>query len=194
MVIYGPCSAVLVWDSLHHLFLEKQYRVSAVQLILPLCLFRINGKSIHSIYNKQFYNLLETGKDYYYRILNRSTMDWRKLHLGRVSRFFTILRKELVEESNQPRCYMFDDTTLNKSWIKIERINHVFDHVKGNCILGYKLLLMCFFDGLSKKQLKAQYTKKREKENPDYTLTDSRFACKRLIAAVRELGKGCLSV
>lgn len=82
------------------------------------------------------------------------------------------------------------DTTLEKCGMKIERISRVFDHVKGTCVLGYKLLLMCFIDGrstlpvdfslhrergkkgdcgLAKKQLKAQYTKKREKGNPDYT-------------------------
>lgn len=225
------------------LSLEKQCGITAVQLILSLCLFRIHGESIHSIYNKQFYNLLETGKNCYYRMLNRSTMDWRKLQLGMVSRFFAILRKEQAEESKQPRCYIFDDTTLEKRGLKMERISRVFDHVKGGCVLGYKLLLMCFFDGrstlpvdfsihrekgkkedcgLTKKQLKAQYTKKREKGDPDYirlqesdlskiesaiammkrawkagihadyTLTDSWFTCESLIAAVRELGKGCV--
>lgn len=223
--------------------LEKQCGVSAVQLLLSLCLFRINGESIHSIYNKQFHNLLETGKNCYYRMLNRSTMDWRKVHQVMACRFLAILRKERAEENKQPRCYIFDDTTLEKSGIKMERISRVFDHVKGNCVLGYKLLLICFFDGrstipvdfsihrekgkkgdsgLTGKQLKAQYTKKRDKENPDYTrlqesdlskvestiemmkrawkagihadytLCDSWFTCEGLIAAVRELGKGCV--
>lgn len=228
---------------LRRLCLEKQCGVSAVQLILSLCLFRINGESIHSIYNKRFYNLLETGKNCYYRMLNRSSMDWRKLHSGMVSRFFAILRKEQAEEGGQPRYYIFDDTTLEKRGMKMERVSRVFDHVKGNCVLGYKLLLMCFFDGrstlpvdfsihrekgkkddygLTKKQLKAQYTKKREKGSSDYirlqesdlskiesaigmmkrawksgihadyALTDSWFTCESLIAAVRKLGKGCV--
>jgi hypothetical protein len=48
---------------LHRLSLEKQGGISAVQLILSLCLFRINGESIHSIYKKSFYDLLDTGKE-----------------------------------------------------------------------------------------------------------------------------------
>ena len=35
------------------LSLEKHDGISAVQLILSLCLFRINGETIHSIYKKR---------------------------------------------------------------------------------------------------------------------------------------------
>ena len=53
------------------LSLEKHDGVSAVQLILSLCLFRLNGESVHSIYKKNFYELLDTGKNCYYRMLTR---------------------------------------------------------------------------------------------------------------------------
>lgn len=36
--------------------LEKQAGVSTVQLILSLCLFRIAGESIHSMYKKSYYD------------------------------------------------------------------------------------------------------------------------------------------
>ena len=61
------------------LSLEKHDGISAVQLILSLCLFRINGETIHSTYKKNFYHLLETGKNCYYRMMVRQTMDWRRL-------------------------------------------------------------------------------------------------------------------
>ena len=44
------------------LSLEKHDGISAVQLILSLCLFRINGETIHSIYKKNFYHLLTKTK------------------------------------------------------------------------------------------------------------------------------------
>lgn len=44
------------------LSLEKKSGISAVQLILSLCLFRIAGESIHSMYKKSYYDLLDTGK------------------------------------------------------------------------------------------------------------------------------------
>ena len=42
---------------LNRLSLEKQAGIPAVQLILSLCLFRIAGESIHSIYQKSYYDL-----------------------------------------------------------------------------------------------------------------------------------------
>ena len=45
--------------------LEKPQGVSAVQLLLSLCLFRAGGESIYSIYKKGFRELLDTGKNCY---------------------------------------------------------------------------------------------------------------------------------
>lgn len=59
------------------LSLEKHDGISAVQLILSLCLFHINGETTHSIYKKNFYHLIETGKNCYYRMMVRQAMDWR---------------------------------------------------------------------------------------------------------------------
>ena len=46
-------------------------------------------------------------------------------------------------------CVIFDDTTLEKTGRKLEHITKVFDHVRMNYVLGYKLLLCLFFDGKS---------------------------------------------
>jgi hypothetical protein len=42
--------------------LEKQQGVSALQLIISLCLFRFNCESIFGMYRKDFHSLVETGK------------------------------------------------------------------------------------------------------------------------------------
>ena len=47
---------------LRHLSLEKQAGISAVILIMTLCLFRINGSSIFGAYKTNFGGLLNTGK------------------------------------------------------------------------------------------------------------------------------------
>ena len=164
--------------------LEKQAGIPAVQLILSLCLFRIAGESIHSICKKSYYDLLNTGHNCYYRMLRRATMDWRKLLLGMALRFLAILRKEHAENTS----YIFDDTTLEKTGLGIEQISRVFDHVQGKCVLGFKLLVCAFFDGkstipidmslhcekdkkkdfgLTAKQRKNRFTKKRKEEDPD---------------------------
>ena len=121
-------------------------------------------------------------------MLRRANMDWRKLLLGMALRFLAILRKEHAENTSENISYIFDDTTLEKTGLGIEQISRVFDHVQGKCVLGFKLLVCAFFDGkstipidmslhcekgkkkdfgLTAKQRKNRFTKKRKEGNPD---------------------------
>ena len=61
---------------LRHLKMEKQQGVSASLLIVLLCLFRMCHESIGSFYSHQFYGLFQSGKNCFYRMYNRSSMDW----------------------------------------------------------------------------------------------------------------------
>jgi hypothetical protein len=176
-------------QTLRRLGLEKQQGVSALQLIISLCLFRFNGESIFGMYRKDFHSLVETGKNCYYRMMGREGMDWRRLLLRMCVRFFAILRKEHAEETEQPRCYIVDDTTLEKTGISIEGISRVFDHVKHKCVLGFKELILAYFDGrttipvdfslhrekgkeknygLSDEERERQFSKSRDENNPDH--------------------------
>ena len=176
-------------QTLRRLELEKQQGISALQLIISLCLFRFNGESIFGMYRKDFHALVETGKNCYYRMLNRESMDWRILLLRMCVRFFAILRKEHAEETEQPRCYIIDDTTLEKTGVSIEGISRVFDHVKHKCVLGFKELILAYFDGrttipvdfslhrekgkekdygLSDEEREGQFSKQRDQKNPDH--------------------------
>ena len=73
-----------------------------VQLILSLVilhiLFRINQTSIIGMYNAHFYDLLETGKNWYSLSMNRSEMNWRIVLFSTFCR--TIVRKYNGRESS----------------------------------------------------------------------------------------------
>lgn len=174
---------------LRHLSLEKVSGVSAVTLIVSLCLFRINGTSIFGAYRKRFNGLLGTGKNCFYRMMLRPSMDWRSLLLSLCDRFLAILRKENAERTDAPRCYILDDTTLEKTGRYIENVSRVFDHVGGRCVLGFKLLLLAFSDGTSTlpvdfslhseqgkkgdfglrvEERKKQFRAKRKQSDPDH--------------------------
>ena len=127
---------------LSRLSLEKQQGVSIAQLILSLCLFRVAGESIHSLWRKRFHGLLETGKNCYYRLLGRVWMDWRLLLLRVSTRFCAIVRREGAEDTQQPKCFITDDTLLEKVGLTIERVSRVFDHAARKCVLGFKLQLL----------------------------------------------------
>ena len=64
---------------LSRLSLEKHNGVSALELILYLCLFRIVGESIYSICKHKIYELSNHGKNCFYRMMIRPLMDWRRL-------------------------------------------------------------------------------------------------------------------
>ena len=105
-------------------------------------------------------------------------------------RYMCLLRKYgEVPQSDTTTCFIIDDTVLEKSGVRMEGISRVFDHMKGRCVLGYKLLLCAFFDGkttipfdfslhqekgkqgncgLTRQQLKKAYHTKRNTGNPDY--------------------------
>jgi len=134
---------------LRHLSMEKREGVSAATLILALCLFRINGTSIFAAYSNRFYGLLNVGKNCFYRMMLRPGMDWRRLLAGVVCRFYAILRKKKAELHEEDRCYIIDDTTIEKTGTRMERVSRVFDHVKGRCVLGFKLLLLAVTDGVT---------------------------------------------
>ena len=151
--------------------MEKVQGYSLIQLIMAVCMFRVCGETIHSAYMKRFHGLVTTGKNCYYRLLERESMDWRRLLIAMNTRFHAILLKEKITASEGTKCLILDDTTLEKTGIHMEGISRVFDHVKGHCVLGYKLLLCAYSDG--KSTLPVDFTIHCEKgRDKTYGLTD----------------------
>ena len=169
--------------------LDKKRGVDMAQLILSLILFRINQKTVGAMYEARFHGLLETGKNCYYRLMNRSEMNWRVVLLGMACRFRSIVRKYKAEEPSESQCYIVDDTTVEKTGFHLEGLSRVFDHVRHVCVPGFKLLVLAIFDGrstyacdlslhrekgtegdygLSRKERKLQFHKDRREGAPGY--------------------------
>ena len=129
--------------------LDKMRGRDMAEQILAMMAFRILGESIGFMSKTKFYGILEVGKNCFYRLLARPEMDWRILLLSMARRFHSIVHKEKAEETNAPKCYIIDDTTVSKTGLHFEGLSRVFDHVLGKCVLGYKLLILAFFDGRS---------------------------------------------
>ena len=98
---------------LSRLSLEKHDGVSASELILSLCLFRIVGESIHSICTHKIYELTNHGKNCFYRMMIRPQMDWRRLINHFALRYMCLLRKYgEAPQSKTTTCFIIDDTVL----------------------------------------------------------------------------------
>ena len=62
-------------------------------------------------------------------------------------RYICLLRMySETPQSNTTTCFIIDDIVLEKGGVRMEGISRIFDHVKGRCVLGYKLLHYAFFD------------------------------------------------
>ena len=169
--------------------LDKMRGRDMAEQILAMMVFRILGETIGFMSKTKFYGILEVGKNCFYRLLARPEMDWRILLLSMARRFHSIVHKEKAEETNAPKCYIIDDTTVSKTGLHFEGLSRVFDHVLGKCVLGYKLLILAFFDGrstytvdlsihresgktgdysLSREERSMQFHKERIEGKPDY--------------------------
>ena len=86
-------------------------------------------------------------KDVYYDVKNNEFIDWRTLLLLHAKRFRFLMLQNQSTIINGIRAIIFDDTPIEKTGKKTEKLSGVFDHVSGGYIFGYKLLVCGFWDG-----------------------------------------------
>jgi len=216
------------------------YKVKEVLSLLLVMVVTANNTVLSSL-SYLYGNGIDIGKDVYYRLKNSEKICWRRIlwHIG--MKFVQVTESNNTTADTKPHYLIFDDTTVEKSGKKMEFLGRVWDHVKQRSIIGFKILVMLYWDGkssipldfsihrekgkrelypygMSKKDIRRQYSKKRVKESEsvkrikeldinkiemmlkmfysavhrclkiDYVLVDSWFTCESLIKAV--VGEG----
>ena len=168
---------------------EKAQGYTLTSLFISLLIMRLWGKTIASATSNHFHGLCAVSKNTLYRALLNARIDWRMLLTKITLRFHAILREHQVDTNEHDTCAILDDTTFQKSGIRIEGVSKVFDHVTHNFIYGMKCLTLALSDGkscypidfslhrekgkkkdygLTLKQRKEQFKEKRNAKNPDY--------------------------
>ena len=168
---------------------EKTQGYTLTSLFISLLIMRLWGKTIASATSNHFHGLCAVSKNTLYRALLNARIDWRMLLTKITLRFHAILREHQVNTDEHDTCAILDDTTFQKSGIRIEGVSKVFDHVTHNFIYGMKCLTLDLSDGkscypidfslhrekgkkkdygLTLKQQKEQFKEKRNAKNPDY--------------------------
>ena len=167
-------------------FKSKGFEVSV--LLLSLLVFRLRSESICRM-QKPGKNFLEKIDDNtFYRLMNNQWMDWRKLLMGFAKQFAAHVKVK-GEVARKTTCFVLDDTDIEKTGKTIEFAGRIFNHVTKLYPLGFKLLLLGFWDGkslvttdfslhrekgkkgnygLSEKELGAQFGKKRDCKSPGH--------------------------
>ena len=168
---------------------EKAQGYTLTSLFISLLIMRLWGKTIASATSNHFHGLCAVSKNTLYRALLNARIDWRMLLTKITLRFHAILREHQVDTNEHDTCAILDDTTFQKSDIRIEGVSKVFDHVTHSFIYGMKCLTLALSDGkscypidfslhrekgkkkdygLTLKQRKEQFKEKRNAKNPDY--------------------------
>jgi hypothetical protein len=161
----------------------KEQGYSLIVIITNLIFIRLEGMSINGE-TKTGNSTIDDNT--FYRTLNDPRIDWRKMLLSFALQFTRIIKKKTQMDENLTRCFVVDDSLLEKSGKTIEGISRVNNHVKGGFTFGFKLLLLGYFDGkmlipsdfslhresrknnfgLKQKEEKKQFKSKNPKDSP----------------------------
>lgn len=164
---------------------QKGYSLTSLFCIL-LSLPYLGHSTVNGFLNSSLSNYVKARKDAFYRLKNKSGIDWRSVLWFFASKFISITSKENADQG--VKCLIFDDSVMPKRGKRIERISRVWDHVSNRSVLGYKILVGMYWDGVScipvdfsihrekgqkkgnpfglkKKELKKQFKKQRDKDS-----------------------------
>ena len=115
--------------------------ILALMMMRPLLLLN----SVHSLYRSEFQKITTMKKDAIYRLQNRERMPWRKILYGVAKQCQTLTHPQKVVANTS--AFIIDDTTDARVRRHIENGSCVFDHVIGKTKLGFKDLVLGYFDG-----------------------------------------------
>lgn len=126
----------------------RGYSFASVFSIL-ICMPFINQKTVHSMTNGLIKSHIKARKDVFYRLKNNPSINWRYILWLFVNKFIGYVYKQGNDFGETIRCLIIDDSTLEKSGRRIENISRVWDHVAHRFVLGFKILVMGYWDGTS---------------------------------------------
>ncbi len=139
----------------------------SVSLLYMLIIIRLlkGNNSIHSLWKNNFFNFIESGKNGFYRFLLRPQTDWRRV-LSYVSvKYRQTVGQNSISKPKTEACFIVDDTVIEKTGLKIEGISKVFDHISDTFLLGFKMLVLGYNDGISTQACDFSLHRENSKNN-----------------------------
>jgi len=126
---------------------QSGIRVTMIMTTLLIMLFYRN-RNIHSYFSRQYGKQAkrEGSKNPYYDLLGNEKISWRTI-LYLYAKQYLRLSSRFATYSGKIRALIFDDSPIEKSGKKIEAVSKMHDHVTGQFLFGYKLLVCGYWDG-----------------------------------------------
>ena len=131
---------------LHRCGIRKRHGYSIRSLIQIIFALPFTGKNFYRgiVINED----ADVGKDAAYDFLKCPNYNWRQLLLILGLRVYGVFNRLTSEEREQ--VLIFDDSTYDRSRSKkVELLSRVFDHCTGRFLRGFRLLALCWSDGVS---------------------------------------------
>ncbi|MCP3967213.1 MAG: transposase [Lentisphaerae bacterium] len=132
--------------TLHRCGVRKRHGHSVRSLIVTIFTLPFVGKNFFRgiVIN----NNLTFGKDAAYEVLKGCNSNWRRLVLAIGIRLYTFFNK-LTDETRES-VLIVDDSPYDRSRSKtVELLSRVWDHSNGRFIKGFRMLTICWSDGVS---------------------------------------------
>ena len=127
---------------------SKGYSIQDIFLTLLILPFA-SIASVNAIYKSNMAEFIKAKKDVFYDLKNNPNMNWRKLLYIFVKIAFRIINKRSESNDKNPKCFIVDDTSSEKTGCKIENVGFIHNHTSNTWILGFKMLALGFWDGKS---------------------------------------------
>ena len=120
---------------------------------------------------------LAFGKDAAYQLLKATTYNWRRLLIRLAQRLHSLFNR--LTEEDRETVLIIDDSSYDRSRSKlVELLCRVYDHSTGRFLKGFRMLTVCWSDGVSCLPL-------------DFSLLSSADAKKRLCDNQKVIDKRC---
>jgi hypothetical protein len=144
----------------------KKMGISIMKIFVALLLCRLGGLSV---YAAQQTGNLQMDDNTIYNLMNNPLINWRSILLSFTKQFLKCVSSKGETDEKAVRCFVVDDTDIEKRGKTFEGISKIYSH-KDHCYLfGYKLLLLCLWDG--KSLLPCCLSLHRENKKKEYGLS-----------------------
>jgi hypothetical protein len=159
----------------------KKQGYSLMQILVALILSRLGGLSV---YAAQKTGHVKMDDNTVYRLMNNPSVDWKSILFAFARQFIKCVTSGGEADSQAVRCFIIDDTDIEKCGKTFEGASKIYSHKEHRSLFGYKLLLLCYWDGkslipcalslhreyrkhgygLTEKQQERQFSRKRSSE------------------------------
>jgi hypothetical protein len=156
----------------------KKQGYSLMLIFVALILSRLGGLSV---YATQKTGQLQMDDNTIYRLMNNQLIDWKSILLSFAKQFVRCVCANGEADVAGIKCFVLDDTDIEKSGKTFEGISKIYSHKDHRFLFGFKLLLLCYWDG--KSLIPCGLSLHRESKDKKYGLTEKQqkrqFAGKR---------------